>query len=386
MRHVRDAAVAPAARQGSGGGNGRKPAMVFQLALPHYRQALLDALARQSAPLRFYVGDQQFPTDVVNEVQGEAVVTTGANVFLAGRRLAWQRTPWREALRARCVVVEVNPRILSAWLLLLLRRLCGRRTLGWGHVLARRGPGARTEPVRRLMRAMLDGMIVYTDTEKAVLGCIHPGLDCWVAANAVYASEQMRPFPPQGPPRDFVCIGRLVPEKRPMLALEAFAAAQDRMPGSRLLFIGTGPERGRLDRAVERQGLHGDVVILGHVTNHNELARTFAGAVATVSPGYVGLNAIQSLGFGVPVVYPDGDLHAPEVEALDTSNSWTFPSVDVDGLAAAMTSAWNSRQGMLERREALAASTRSRYSADAMASTFVEAVRGPDGGDERRCG
>ena len=52
-----------------------------------------------------------------------------------------------------------------------------------------------------------------------------------------------------------------------------------------------------------------------------------------------GVNATQALGFGVPVIYADKELHAPEVEQLTPANSVIFSANDSSDLARAMVDA-----------------------------------------------
>jgi glycosyltransferase involved in cell wall biosynthesis len=60
-------------------------------------------------------------------------------------------------------------------------------------------------------------------------------------------------------------IGRLVPRKAPILAVQAFAELRRVMP-ARLIMAGDGPLRRRLRETVERLGLADDVQLLGSVT------------------------------------------------------------------------------------------------------------------------
>ena len=76
------------------------------------------------------------------------------NYFFLQRRLGWQRGARGEVLRAGVAVMELNPRMLSTWWILLLRRALRRPSVLWGHTWSRRGPGSRTEVLRRAMRSL----------------------------------------------------------------------------------------------------------------------------------------------------------------------------------------------------------------------------------------
>jgi glycosyltransferase involved in cell wall biosynthesis len=348
--------------------------LVYQLGLPDYRQAMLDILADTSPNIRFLVGDKHFMDFVTTGVSGPNVTPSGRNVFMLGRRVAWQRIDLRAAAKARLVVLELNPRILSTWVILITRRLLNRPTIAWGQVFGRQGPHSRTARPRREMRQVINGLIVYTESERSAFRERHPGKACWVAANAIYRRDEM--VTTDGQIRDgFMCIGRLVPEKRPHLALEAFLIFARRHPGARLTYIGDGPEREHLEADVARMRLGENVQVLGHVADWATLRGEFAKTVATVCPGYAGLNVTQSLGFGVPVIYTSREPNAPEVEALNEGNSIEFVAQDAESLAQAMASSWSARDAWAAEASEISAQTRNRYSAEAMARAFEAASR-----------
>lgn len=78
--------------------------------------------------------------------------------------------------------------------------------------------------------------------------------------------EAGRPAPhPEGPPL-ILCIGRLVAQKNFLLAIRAFAAIA---PGcdARLLIVGEGSQRRRLEREIARLGLGDRISLPGHVAD-----------------------------------------------------------------------------------------------------------------------
>jgi glycosyltransferase involved in cell wall biosynthesis len=355
---------------------GRGNVLVEQLALPHYRQGLVERLAETTgSEVVFLTGDAQFYAGVVRGVGGPNVEYTGPNVFFAGRRLAYQRVPAMRSLRAGLLVIELNPRIVNSWVLLAARRLLGRPTWAWGHVFARVGKGARTEPVRNVMRRALDGMVVYTEVEAAELHELNPGLQSLVAYNAVYRRAQLQPLGQTPDPQDFIVIGRLVADKKPGLAVEAMRTFSVRHPESTLLVVGKGPLDEELRAGAEDLVESGSVQFLGEVTEWADVRELFDRAVALVAPGYVGLNVTQALGFGVPVIYAEREPHAPESEALTPENSYLFESDDPSSLASAMERAWDARIETRRRAEQIAERVRSTYAVEAMASAFEELAK-----------
>lgn len=98
-----------------------------------------------------------------------------------------------------------------------------------------------------------------------------------------------------------VCVGRLAPEKRPHLAVEAVRALRRRGVDVALVYAGEGPLRPALERAAD--GL--PVTFLGYVTERPALAALLATADIALTPGPVetfGLAALEALASGTPVV------------------------------------------------------------------------------------
>jgi glycosyltransferase involved in cell wall biosynthesis len=343
----------------------RSRVLLVQTCLPDYRQRFVTELERRLGPdIRVLVGTDHFDGTSESRVDGPSVDMVDRNRFLVRRRLLWQHGAVRPGLAAAVVVIELNPRILSSWAVLLLRRALGRRTVVWGHA---RGHGGG-DALRRLMRRAASAVLVYTETERRQLAAL--GARVVSAPNAVYPATGMRPVEGGA---DLVWVGRMVTAKKPELAVLGFAAALERLPpGCRLVMAGDGPLRPAVRALVGRLGLSGQVHLPGHVPP-DRVAGVFTGAAATVCTGYVGLNLVQSLGFGVPVLYALDEPHSPEIEAATADNSRSFASDDADSLAAAMLAVFD---GWQPDRAAIAARCRQAYSIEAMAEGFLTAVFG----------
>jgi len=136
-----------------------------------------------------------------------------------------------------------------------------------------------------------------------------------------------------------------------------------------------GPLRGELEGRVVDLGLEGRVEILGHVSDIAVLREIYRRSIAAVSPGYVGLSLIQSLGNGVPMLIARDEPHAPEVEAVvDGVNGMFFESDSTDALAAALVVVADQRERWASRRQEIADRARSIYSVEHMVDAFVAAL------------
>lgn len=348
--------------------------VVLRLSFPTYRQHFIEALTELRPNIQFLDGAVQLVENVDSSVASKTVTRTGPVVYLLGRRLVWMSNVMVKCCTARVCVVELNPRIINSWLILLYRRARGRPSVAWGHAWPRAGRGARSDFVRGLMRQLADRLIVYTKTSAAELALTMGPNRVFAAPNSLYPAAMMQPQVGFKVHR-LLWIGRMVEEKRPLLALEAFRRVVDDLPKDVVLtFVGDGPLRPAIQDAVETSGLYDRVELLGWENNPESLSALFAESVALVASGYVGLNVTQGLGFGIPIIYALGEQHAPEIEAVTETNSRRFVTGDPESLARVIVSVAEDRVRWISLRQQIAAETRASYSSERMAEGFNRAL------------
>jgi glycosyltransferase involved in cell wall biosynthesis len=276
---------------------------MLQTTIPGYRVPVLEALRRHFGRHLIVLSGVDGFGPGLETAPGLTGVDLVDNIFLGGHRLLWQRGTVRRLRKPAKLVLELNPRILNAWVLLLVRRLLGRRTVLYGHAWPRRGPAAGTDRIRHIMRGLADGIIVYTTSQAAELAERMPGRDIHAAPNGLYSRSAAVHDAQHRPARHVVCVGRLVEPKKPALLLHGFAlAAEGLPPGTRLVLVGDGPLRGDLETLARRLEIDARLDFKGHVDDFERLKEIYADALVSVSPGYVGLSLTQSLWFGVPAL------------------------------------------------------------------------------------
>jgi glycosyltransferase involved in cell wall biosynthesis len=352
-----------------------KDAVVITAVLPPYREAFLRALKAENGSIAFYAGSAQKDSSVVTGVSA-SLYTEVRTIFLLGRRVFWHRSVIFVGLRAPTLVVDLNPRSITSWFFLVARRCTRRRVLIWGHVDPRRGASSSTAPIRRLMRRLADGVITYTWTDRRRVMNEDATDAVWVAPNALYPREHLAAVNNFSARRNILYVGRLVPEKKVELLLEAFALVVDKLPNTSLLFVGEGSSRSDLDTLRMTLGLAERVNLLGSVTAVEDLRDLYSSTMVSISPGYVGLSLTQSLGFGVPMIYADDEAHAPEIELIATGAALPFTSGSVQSLSRAILDVHEHQEEWRDRARAASIEVADLYSANAMASGFCSAVDG----------
>lgn len=130
---------------------------------------------------------------------------------------------------------------------------------------------------------------------------------CVSRSSVIHNAMEMPPLPPEplpfDPPR-LLYLGRLSPEKRVDLMLDALANLVTQRPSPQLVIAGDGPERERLERQTSRLGLRDHVQFLGWVTSCDVL--TLINSVTLVllasEREAFGLSALEAAFMARPVV------------------------------------------------------------------------------------
>lgn len=134
----------------------------------------------------------------------------------------------------------------------------------------------------------------------------------------------------------FLSVGRLVPQKNQALLIRAFARAAG--PDDRLVILGEGRLRGRLEALVARLGLKDKVSMPGHV---DRPAKHFREAdVFVLSSDYEGLGVVvvEALAAGLPLVVTDCSVNMAELTGGGRFGQMV-PVGDEGALALAMQAA-----------------------------------------------
>lgn len=302
--------------------------VILQRVVPHYRVPLFERLHRE---LGWIVA-----TDIARDGRG-LNVAQGDPSWL--RRFRFRRSRAHEyralvptgailsALRPQAIISEFSPQLSSTWRLsadALLGRGGARKLVYWsqGPNLERgfRGPSALgSQALRLALLAPAHAQIAYSPEGADYLRRRLPGSrPLFVAGNTVdikaYPGRDIDSSPGNPAEAHLLFVGRLTPDKRVPMLVEAFAAARLSVPGIRLTIVGDGPDRPVVEKVA--QALGGSVVLTGALYDELELARLMQSASLFVYAGSIGLAANHALAYGLPILILDepgpGAHHHPE--------------------------------------------------------------------------
>lgn len=330
-----------------------KVAVVYHF-FPHYRRAVVEALARSEvADFTFIGDDHEYLGSVEPAKLGPQVHFELAPTHHLFGTVMWQ---WRACTiafdrRFDTIIFHPVPHWPCTWMGAIAARLLGKRVLFWGQALLAPPRGIQGL-VRRALNALPHEHLLYGRRAKMLLmqlgwdpsrlHVIHNSLDFehQSAVRAGIGVDRLCEVRTElfGDPSVPVvaCPTRLIAMRRLDLLIEALARlAADGRPAN-LLLIGDGPERAALECLAHERGVR--THFEGACYDERRLAELIMSSNVVASPGRVGLTVIHALTYGVPVVsHGDACDQAPEWEAIVPGVSGAyFEAGSVDGLAKAL--------------------------------------------------
>ena len=350
---------------------GRRPTvLVIYSFFPHYRRAIVEALA-DDPEFRFdFAGCASDPDrEVRSAVLGPGVrfARTGALKFF--HNCFWQTGIVRRSLLGDydAFVFLGNPKWPATWIGAAIARLRGRRTVFWTHGHLTRPRGIYGIAKRLFFRIPHATAVYGSGAKRIAVELGDPARSIHVVHNSIepQAATEARVMPGAAGVADarrrllgrddlpvVACVSRLTPQRGLDILLLASARLRADGVGHLVLLVGDGPERERLERLSAELGV--DCRFLGERYEPSDIADALACASVTAAPGMVGLTAIQSLAHGVPVVtHGDADHQMPEWESVVPGCTGSlFRRGDPASLADALRPHLLAGSPSCERREA----------------------------------
>ncbi|MSR29187.1 MAG: glycosyltransferase [Phycisphaerales bacterium] len=328
---------------------------------PHYRRAIVEALAQSSAAdFTFFGDDHEYLNSIEPAHLSSRVRFVLAPTHHLGGPFMWQWGAIAIAFRREfdTVIFHPVPHWPCTWMGAILARAMGKSVIFWGHgfLAAPRGVNGL---VRRALNALPHAHMFYGRRAKQIamdLGWNPERL------HVIYNSQDLQE---QTAARDcvtlerrcairrelfgndttpvIVCTSRLVAVRKLNLMIEAAAELAHRGRPVHVLIVGDGPERAMLENLARERGVTAHFE--GACYDECRLAELMMASNVTVSPGRVGLTVTHSMVYGVPVVtHSDAEDQAPESEAIIPGRTGSLFAKDNVGSLGDAIEPWISSQ------------------------------------------
>ena len=333
------------------------------------------------------------PTEFCNLDTGDGGIRWVPIRSLYYRRVCfWQTGLQALALFGRCRVIVYwgEAHRLSTWISAILARLVGKRVVFWTHGIYG-NEGAVKRLIRTCFYRLADVLLLYGQhgrqhLERAGI----PADRLWVINNSLDVKAQLtlvdsvnrgdlanlRKQYCDDSERLFIFVGRLEPQKRLDMLVEAVALLWKSGVKSKTLLIGTGSEQDSLTRQAKRLGVEEFIVFYGECYEDAKVLPMLCMADICVSPGEVGLTAMHALISGTPVITHD-DLanQMPECEAVRIGESgYFFRRGDVNDLVEKMTTCLEALNSGQITRHSCRSVVEKEYTPEYQRSVFYRAV------------
>ena len=347
---------------------------IIQTTTPDYRKKFFDYLYSNIADFSLFAGETYFEPSVKTDTS-ITYLNPIKNIYLFNRRFLFQTGMWRLSLTTNMIVLEMNPRIISNWLILIFRGVLGKKTILWGHAWPRQGKNSKSDLVRGLMRRLASSIIVYTKSQQKELALKMPKKQVFAAPNALYSKSDMKIAHGSvvGEVSNFIYVGRLTKTKKPLFLVKAFASIISKLPKEVILnIVGEGEEKKVIEEYVKKHSLENRIKLLGHISSFSNLKNLYSTSIASISPGYVGLSITQSFAFGIPMIISRGENHSPEIEAAtESENAVFFETDNGDDLGMKILETYSHKANWISSREEICSVCREHYSVESMAQVFL---------------
>lgn len=252
-----------------------------------------------------------------------------------------------------------QPGNLSVWLLAIVVRLLrpSCKVYFWCHGLYGK-EGKKGRPFKKLFMKLPHEIFLYGNYAKqnminmgfdeGKLHVIHNSLDYdvqlrlrdEVSENGIFKEH----FGNDNP--TWIFVGRLTPVKKLDMIIDALGILREKGENYNMVFVGDGTERKKLEELVKEKGLESRVWFYGACYDEKTNAELVYNADLCVSPGNVGLTAMHTMMFGVPVItHNNFKKQVPEFEAIQEGETGMFYEYENINSLIESISCWFAQKG-----------------------------------------
>ncbi len=230
-------------------------------------------------------------------------------------------------------IVHSPPNWISIIIAAFILRIKGVKVFNWTHGILTNHKNLKNRIYFVFYKYLFNGLLLYGNLAKQNL--INLGLNkekVKVIYNSLDYKEQVklretlsenerqriRASLFDSPNNDqLVFIGRLTVQKKLNLLIEAIKLLKDENIYVNLLFVGDGDQKKELQSQIDRYKIANQICFYGASYDETQNYKLLSSSDCCVAPGEIGLTAMHSLMFGVPVIsHSDMNRQMPEFEAI----------------------------------------------------------------------
>lgn len=310
---------------------------IFNLA-PHYRAPIYTLMDKELG-CDFYFGDKVESLMKIMDVNA----LKGYKKTVENKRILFKRFWWQKGVlhlvfkkQYKHFILTGDTGILSSWLILMLCIILRKKTYIWMHGLQSE-PSWKGKILTYPFYLMADKFLLYGENAKrkmVELGFQENKMEC--IYNSLDYDQQLsirEKLQKTGVYADFfknnkpivIYIGRIQKVKKIDMLFEAVKVLEERNVFCNIMLVGENTDDINIQKLHSENNLQSKFWLYGACYDENKIAEFVYNADVCVSPGNIGLTAIHSMAYGVPVITHDNFVkHGPEFETIKTGKTGDF--------------------------------------------------------------
>lgn len=307
-------------------------------AFPTYRLPVLLGMKEHFGDVRF-IGGKTWPNSGLNLISSEELEGLSLELFNIplSTRLFFSKGLLRALYRNKdCDVFILHTSFswVSFVLVSLVLNLFKKQVVHWIH-----GPINNVGITDKIKYAIMIGDFwTYGDRESKVLREIFPKRKAVPIFNSLCRANEFNVVDFSEMRNEFVFIGRIRKKKRLDLLLRAFVEIVKTLPKAKLRIIGDGEDKSDLMNLSRRLNIIEAIVWEDFIYTKSVLRARMANCIAIVSPGEIGLLALDAFSMGLPVITHHNRMNQmPEFDScINGVNSILINENSIEELVAVM--------------------------------------------------
>ena len=284
-----------------------------------------------------------------NDLDYEDIGFSTINIPFKKNNIEWQPKAIKKVLfeKIDCYIILGNPNSLSNWIISFLLRIRKIPLLMWSHGYLKDEKGIKGI-IRKKFYKLANGHLLYGNRAKEIminkgfhentLHVIYNSLDyekqSFYRNRLSYIDRELTKNN-LGLPIDSIVllsIGRLMTKLKINYVIDAVSKSKN----IALIIVGDGPEKDNLLKQTENLDIQEKIIFYGSCHNEEILSKLYNASDYSVVMGKVGLSAMHSLAYGVPMITNNNlDKHFPEIEAIvENKTGFYFEEDNIDDFLA----------------------------------------------------
>lgn len=325
----------------------KKVAVVYHI-IAQYRLPIFKELANSNEFEYNFFSDEKSINDI--ELAGSSLQENNSNWIKINNhwlkeKILFQSGFFKHISKYDTFIFLGNPNFVSTWLYsFYIKFFLKKRVFFWTHGFVKNESNLKWS-IRNIFYSLSDGLLLYGHFAKTKLiakglnpeklHVIYNSLDSKKQSklrskfNLVNILEERKKYFNDASLKTLVFVGRLTKQKKIEQLIEALKNLVENNKNTNLLIIGDGESRNNLEQKVKEYNLIDNVFFYGKCYDEIKLSKLMSICDLCVSPGEIGLTAMTSLVYGVPILtHSDFYNQMPEFEAIIQDFNGGFFSVN----------------------------------------------------------